>query len=73
MTDNSLRIEVASSPYGEHVAEIWSGQGKVCEINDESGDVVVVLLPNPEGGSWNLEYAAFVNALSQVGASLFNV
>jgi hypothetical protein len=61
---------IAPPDRDEAVAEIWSGEARVCEISIETGDPVVKIDPNPAGGAWVLDFDAFLNALSQAGHRL---
>jgi hypothetical protein len=73
MNPMPLEIQITVSPDGyRRVAEIWSAGSRVCEINDDSGDVVVEIYPDLSGRPWRLDLAEFLNALSQAGHLVLN-
>lgn len=66
MNLSEFQIQVASAPDREKcVVEVWHGDNQVCEVNEEYGQPVVELYPNPAGGPWLLDYEAFSAALGR--------
>lgn len=63
---SELTVVLVSLPDREMlVAEIYSGNTQVAEINQEGGEPVLELYPNPEGGEWVLPLGAFLAALQE--------
>jgi len=71
MTRPLFQIQVADLPDREKcVAEIWFGDSQVCELNREAGSAVLEVYPNPEGGPWSFEPAAFIEAIGRAVSAL---
>ena len=66
-----LALQVASPPDRERcVIEILSGAEQVCEVNDEYGEPVIEIYPNPNGGPWLIDLAALQQALAKARDSI---
>jgi hypothetical protein len=71
---SQFEIQVASPPNREKcVVEIWHGQNQVCEVNEEYGDPVVEIYPNPSGGPWLFDYSTFFETLQRALKALRGV
>ena len=67
----NTEILITSPPDRERVvAEIWYGDSQLAELNEEAGQPMLEIYPNPTGEAWILDFNELVSLLERARAAL---